>query len=336
MKLTTSILLLTMAAGVAWAQNPDVIENTKNTLNAVAKKAEMDQNAVLNSSNSQPAKPAAGSAAKPQTAVKPAASTAKPANPAKPASATATPAAKPAAAAAKPVTQPVKPATPAAKAPVAASKPATPAAKPAVPAAAAKPAAPAAKPAAPALSAQTAAKKTTPTKIAIAPIAPQPKQGAQKTAAVAPKKAAKTATAVAPSAKDQKEAAKNAAKPETGETANSDTPREKKTITAEGRRDPFVSPIVSRANGPACSTGKRCLAIDQIMVRGVVKSDNGMIAVVVNSLNKAYFLKENDPVYNGYVLRITGDSVVFKETYQDRLGKELQREVVKKITTPAV
>ena len=68
----------------------------------------------------------------------------------------------------------------------------------------------------------------------------------------------------------------------------------------------------------------------------MVKSETGMIAVVVNSMNKAYFLKENDPVFNGYVLRITGDSVVFKETYQDRLGKELTREVVKKLTTPAV
>src|SRR5207244_12175772 len=79
-----------------------------------------------------------------------------------------------------------------------------------------------------------------------------------------------------------------------------------------------------------------CLAIDQILVRGVVRSETGMIAVVVNSINKAYFLKETDPVFNGYVLRITGDSVVFKETYQDRLGKELTREVAEKITTPAV
>ena len=97
-----------------------------------------------------------------------------------------------------------------------------------------------------------------------------------------------------------------------------------------------MSPVVSRASGPGCSVGKRCLAIDQILVRGVVRSETGMIAVVVNSINKAYFLKENDPVFNGYVLRITGDSVVFKETYQDRLGKELTREVVKKLTTPAV
>jgi hypothetical protein len=107
-------------------------------------------------------------------------------------------------------------------------------------------------------------------------------------------------------------------------------------ITAEGRRDPFISPVVNSASGPACSTGKRCLAIDQIIVRGVVKSENGMIAVVVNAVNKAYFLKENDPVFNGYVMKITGDSVVFKETYQDKLGKEFTREIVKKLTTPAV
>jgi Tfp pilus assembly protein PilP len=68
----------------------------------------------------------------------------------------------------------------------------------------------------------------------------------------------------------------------------------------------------------------------------VVKSEAGFIAVVTNGLNKAYFLRENDPVFNGYVVRITGDTVVFQETVQDKLGKPLQREVVKRITTPAV
>jgi Tfp pilus assembly protein PilP len=85
-----------------------------------------------------------------------------------------------------------------------------------------------------------------------------------------------------------------------------------------------------------CSTGKRCLAVDQIALKGVVKSDSGMIAVVVNSVEKAYFLRENDPVFNGYVVRITGDSIIFKETVHDRLGKRFEREVTKKITTPAV
>jgi hypothetical protein len=61
-----------------------------------------------------------------------------------------------------------------------------------------------------------------------------------------------------------------------------------------------------------------------------------MIAVVTNALDKAYFLHENDPVFNGYVVKITGDSIVFKESVQDKLGKPFMREVKKTITTPAV
>jgi hypothetical protein len=101
---------------------------------------------------------------------------------------------------------------------------------------------------------------------------------------------------------------------------------------AGGRRDPFLSPVVNHSmGGSGCSTGKRCLAVDQIALTGIVKSDGGMIA-----MNKAYFLRENDPVFNGYVVKITGDSIVFKETMQDKLGKSFTREVIKKITTPAV
>ena len=105
---------------------------------------------------------------------------------------------------------------------------------------------------------------------------------------------------------------------------------------ANGRRDPFISPVVSHAGGSGCNTGKKCLEIGAINLRGVVRAESGFIAVVSNGLNKAYFLKENDPVFNGYVVKITGDSVVFQETLQDRLGKSFTREVVKKITTPAV
>jgi hypothetical protein len=105
---------------------------------------------------------------------------------------------------------------------------------------------------------------------------------------------------------------------------------------ANGRRDPFISPVVSHAGGSGCNTGKKCLEIGAINLRGVVRAESGFIAVVSNNMNKAYFLRENDPVFNGYVMKITGDSVVFQETLQDRLGKTFTREVVKKITTPAV
>ena len=128
---------------------------------------------------------------------------------------------------------------------------------------------------------------------------------------------------------------KPAAAGKTGEAAKAPKAEEKKWAM-NGKRDPFFSPVLQQTSSSGCSTGKKCLEIGQINVRGVVKSESGFIAVVTNSLNKAYFLHESDPVFNGYVVRITGDSVVFQETFQDKLGKSLTREVVKRITTPAV
>jgi len=155
---------------------------------------------------------------------------------------------------------------------------------------------------------------------------------------------APAAKAVAPAAKADAKQAKTVvvAKPtpaasgpvKVAEAPKPPKPEEKKWAMS-GNRDPFFSPVVQQT-GSGCSTGKKCLEIGAINLRGVVKSDNGFIAVVTNNLNKAYFLRENDPVFNGYVVKITGDSVVFQETIQDKLGKSFTREVVKRILTPAV
>ena len=111
-----------------------------------------------------------------------------------------------------------------------------------------------------------------------------------------------------------------------------------KPAAPSGKRDPFVSLAVVRAQqvGATCGTGKRCLVIDQVDLRGVVKTPNGMIAMVENPAKKAYFLRENDPVFNGYVVKITGDSVIFKETSVDNQGRTQTRDVVKRISAPAV
>ena len=130
--------------------------------------------------------------------------------------------------------------------------------------------------------------------------------------------------------------------PVPGDSAGSETAEAEDPSSADerynpkGKRDPFLSPVVNKVGGSSCSTGKKCLEIGTISLRGVVRSDNGFIAVVSNGMNKAYFLRENDPVFNGYVIKITADSIVFQETQQDHLGKTFTREVVKKITTPAV
>jgi hypothetical protein len=178
--------------------------------------------------------------------------------------------------------------------------------------------------------------------------ATQAKSPKQPAAAVSTATAAPAATAKTPAPKTnaktkKKTTAVTVNKPKTAvaveDKKNPDPKKDAhKTISmAGGRRDPFLSPVVNRGmGGSGCSTGKRCLAVDQIALTGIVKSDAGMIAVVINAMNKAYFLRENDPVFNGYVVKITGDSIVFKETMQDKLGKSFTREVTKKISTPAV
>ena len=239
---------------------------------------------------------------------------------------------KPSTAAAQPVASknpaPVKPSS--APAP-AVTKNAAPAPKVQSAAAQTQPAAPkpavAAKPAV-ATAPAVAAKPVVAAKPAAAAKTGTPK--AETTKIAAPKVAAKDAKAAPPApSKPAADASKtaNAAKPP--------KPEEKKWAM-NGKRDPFFSPVVQQAGGSGCSTGKKCLEIGAINLRGIVKSDNGFIAVVTNNLNKAYFLRESDPVFNGYVVKITGDSVVFQETVQDKLGKPFTREVVKRIFTPAV
>ncbi len=210
-------------------------------------------------------------------------------------------------------------AKPAAAAPAAAKS--TPAPAKAAPAAKAVAAVAAAKTAAP----QKGSKPVPKQVAAKAPANPAAKEPA-KAAAKEPAKPAKPARAAVA-------AAAPAAKPE--EKKPEEKKPEDKKWAMNGKRDPFFSPVVQE-KGSGCATGKKCLEIGNINLRGVVKSDSGFIAVVTNNLNKAYFLRENDPVFNGYVVKITGDSIVFQETVEDKLGKPFTREVVKRIFTPAV
>jgi Tfp pilus assembly protein PilP len=338
MKLMTSILAVAVMTSGAWAQNPNIINNVKGKIDTVQQQKAADSDAALNAAGvpaTQPAtKPAASAAPNSgaaQTAPAKAPTTAAKAAPAG-ASKTAPKAAIKPSVAAKTAPS-TKPAV-AAKAATAPAKPAAPSASKATVVSTTK-----------APAAQT--KNSAPVTAAAKPhdiFSPKPGTKAPKEPHWAPVTTAETAVkpaskaALKPSVPTTKIAAvespDDAAK--IAETPKAPKPEEKKWAMT-GKRDPFFSPIVQQSNnGSGCSTGKKCLEIGQINVRGVVKSDGGFIAVVTNSLNKAYFLHESDPVFNGYVLKITGDSVVFQENVQDKFGKPLTREVVKRILTPAV
>jgi Tfp pilus assembly protein PilP len=298
MKLTTGIVALALTAGTAWAQNPAIIQNTKDALNGAQQKQTAASKAALQ--GTMPAKPSGAVPAK---------------------SSAATPAKAPAIVPAKAPVQAVP-----AKPQVAPVKAATAPANGVAPAKATAPAPMQAvtKPQAPAKT-QTATKAQSPMapKVAKTSAKPEVKVAAKPDVKVAAKPAGKAAASTGKPAGSEAEASKP-------------DKQEDKKYSMTGKRDPFISPVVNRQGGSGCSTGKKCLDIEKIALHGVVKSDNGMIAVVTNGLNKAYFLRENDPVFNGYVVKITVDSIVFKETFQDRLGKPFTKDVVKRILTPAV
>ena len=135
-------------------------------------------------------------------------------------------------------------------------------------------------------------------------------------------------------------AAKPAAKPAgAGKKASATrAPRGPKVPPVVGRRDPFKLPGPPVANarggdgGPIgpLPPGTRGLVIRRLRLEGIVRLDttNTLIAIVDTTANRAYFLRENDSVYNGVVSKITPDSVTFRENALDSAGKLTTRDVV--------
>lgn len=106
-----------------------------------------------------------------------------------------------------------------------------------------------------------------------------------------------------------------------------------------GKRDPFLSPLsaaAARAPAASCSTGKHCLVVDQIALKGIVQTKEGNIAMVENGAKHSYYLHENDSLFDGSVEKISNDSVTFRQESNDLLGRPVSKEVVKKVSAPAV
>ncbi|MCU1331951.1 MAG: hypothetical protein JWM08_943 [Candidatus Angelobacter sp.] len=170
----------------------------------------------------------------------------------------------------------------------------------------------------------------TPAVIAVKPVAPVKKAPGSQTKSSAKSGVQVPAKAPAPGTAQKTTPAQTAEKPKPSVRA----------FGAHGRRDPFVSPIVSKDGisrpAPNCTSGKRCLVIPELVLQGTVKDTSGkMMAVVANSIKKTYFLRENDQVFQGSVEKITSDSIIFREYVKDALGRETAREVVKKLVPPS-
>jgi Tfp pilus assembly protein PilP len=132
-----------------------------------------------------------------------------------------------------------------------------------------------------------------------------------------------------------KPAGKGHKKPATS-SAPSDAPTPEAKVA---RRDPFES-LTSRQDAAAkisanLPPGKAGLQVASLRLDGIVKSPNGMIAVVTNPQSRTYFLREGDQLYDGKVDKIALDGVSFHEVGKDAFGKPVERQVNKRIYSSA-
>ncbi len=154
------------------------------------------------------------------------------------------------------------------------------------------------------------------------------------------KPATKSATKPAP-------AGQTAAKPAAKKHAKTPAPvartvSDKKPVGSEqkiARRDPFESLIGRKQAQDALAKnlppGKAGLQVGTLRLDGIVKSANGMIAVVANPQQRTYFLREGDQLYDGKVEKISMEGVTFHEEGKDAFGKPVEREVNKRLYTSA-
>jgi hypothetical protein len=101
------------------------------------------------------------------------------------------------------------------------------------------------------------------------------------------------------------------------------------------RRDPFKS-LLAKSDTPAFRgprpEGVPGLLIEEIDLTGIFRTSKGFVAqVVATNQKKSYLLKEGDQLYDGDVVSINKNEVVFKQIVQDPTALKPFREVVKSL-----
>jgi hypothetical protein len=171
------------------------------------------------------------------------------------------------------------------------------------------------------------------------PPAPTKAKGQGKAPAKAPEKAPAKAQEKAPAKAPEKTAKAPATAPDKAKTASANAakpPVEKPEAEKPAvRRDPFDTLLTrARANDAPPTNlppGKAGLIVETLRINGIVHSANGMIAIVSNSQQRVYFLREGDKLYDGSVDKIELAGISFKEIGKDAFGKPLERMVMKRL-----
>ena len=100
---------------------------------------------------------------------------------------------------------------------------------------------------------------------------------------------------------------------------------------ARGRRDPFVSlalgiDVLSPDVRPPGLAG---MLIQEVSLRGIVKTVDGYIAMIQGTDNKSYFARDGERLYDGNIQSIDDARVVFRQEINDPLRIEKFQTVEK-------
>lgn len=100
---------------------------------------------------------------------------------------------------------------------------------------------------------------------------------------------------------------------------------------AGGRRDPFVSLALGMNVLPpeARPPGLQGMLIQEVSLRGIVKTTDGYIAMIQGTDNKSYFARTGERLYDGNIQAIDDEKVVFRQEINDPLRIERFQQVEK-------
>ena len=102
---------------------------------------------------------------------------------------------------------------------------------------------------------------------------------------------------------------------------------------ARGRRDPFVSLALGVNVLPPeiRPPGLAGMLIQEVSLRGIVKTQDGYIAMIQGTDNKSYFAKLGERLYDGTIQSIDDAKVVFSQEINDPLRIEKFQQVEKSL-----
>jgi hypothetical protein len=87
------------------------------------------------------------------------------------------------------------------------------------------------------------------------------------------------------------------------------------TYDPGGRRDPFVNLLIGIK--VKNSAPKGALTVTDAKVVGITMGKDGYTAIIVGADNKARFMKAGDKLYDGQIITIEKDRVVFRQDFTE-------------------